>query len=213
MLNLLSLFAALTLGFSEEHPYEEAQVRAYVRRVAEGDADAAAALYRSTVVPVFRAVRPLCRSEHEAEDVVQETYAKALEAIGRYREEPRARFLSWLMTIALNVARKRYRLRQREVVSTDVATSRTDEMGSHDVDAGEQIDRARGAKALLAALGELDETQREVVTLRYGAELSAKEVAEASGLTESNVRKICERQRKVLATRIESLLGETGETK
>jgi len=212
MLNLLSLFAALTLGFPEEQPYEEAQVRAHVHSVAEGDADAGAALYRATVVPIFRAVRPLCRSEQEAEDVVQETYAKALEAIGRYREEPRARFLSWLMTIALNVARKRVRLRRREVVSTEVATSRTDEMGSHDADAGEQIDRARGAKALLTALDELPERQREIVTLRYGAELSAKEVAEACDLTESNVRKVCERQRKVLAARIESLLGETGET-
>lgn len=208
MLNLLSLFASLSTGFAEEQPYEEAEVQDHVRAVQQGDADAASALYRATVVPTFRAVRPLCRSEHEAEDVVQETYARALEAIGRYREQPKARFLSWLMTIALNVARKRYRARKREVVSTEVAMQHTEQLGAPDADAGEALDRARGARALLTALDELEERPREIMTLRYGAELSAKEVAEACGLSESNVRKICERQRAVLAARIESLLGE-----
>ena len=57
-------------------------------------------------------------------------------------------------------------------------------------------------RALLAALAELPERERRAVSLRYGAELPAAEVAELLGLSEANVRKICERARARLAERL-----------
>ncbi len=63
-------------------------------------------------------------------------------------------------------------------------------------------------RAVLAALATLPERDRQVVSLFYGAELSAEEVADVLGLSASNVRKICERQRKALLTALGE--GEAG---
>ena len=55
---------------------------------------------------------------------------------------------------------------------------------------------ARGR--LLRALEALPKRDREVLSLRYGADLEASEVAAACALSAANVRKICERQRRRL---------------
>ncbi len=62
--------------------------------------------------------------------------------------------------------------------------------------------------AMLTALQELPERDRQVVTLRYGGELSVAEVAQVASLSEPNVRKICERRRAALLQRIRTLLEE-----
>jgi RNA polymerase sigma-70 factor (ECF subfamily) len=63
---------------------------------------------------------------------------------------------------------------------------------------------------LLIALGELDQRDRDVVSLRYGAELNAREIADLVGLAPANVRKILERTRARLGARIEALLASNG---
>ena len=75
-------------------------------------------------------------------------------------------------------------------------------------DPGDELDLARRKKALLEAMAELAPREREVVSLRYGAELTAAEVGAALGLGEANVRKICERQRKDLLERLQEKMEE-----
>ena len=65
--------------------------------------------------------------------------------------------------------------------------------------------------ALLEALAELPERDRAVLSLRYGGELSAPEVAQALGLSAANVRKICERRRAELLAKL-APLGSLRET-
>jgi RNA polymerase sigma-70 factor (ECF subfamily) len=62
-------------------------------------------------------------------------------------------------------------------------------------------------RALLLALSELGEREREVMALRYGSEMSWAEVAMALKMSEANLRKICERTRGKLLTRIRQILG------
>jgi RNA polymerase sigma factor (sigma-70 family) len=59
---------------------------------------------------------------------------------------------------------------------------------------------------LLRALAELTPREREIVSLRYGAELDAAEIASRLKLEPANVRKILERVRARLGERIEALL-------
>ncbi|MBI5548776.1 MAG: sigma-70 family RNA polymerase sigma factor [Deltaproteobacteria bacterium] len=202
---LVHWFAALG-GPGGAAPSEEVEIQRLVESARRGDRGAARDLYRQHVGPTFRAVRSLVRDESEAEDVVQEAFVSALASLHRYRPQPGARFASWLAAIALNVARRRARWWRR--VAPDPAQAGLDLEPSADPSPDEALDHAQRRAALLKALGELPTREREIVSLRYGAELTAAEVGSALGLGEANVRKICERQRRHLLERLGELLGD-----
>ena len=204
-LALVQWFAALHAGPGDAAPPDGAEVQRLVDAARHGDRGAARDLYQGHVRQVFRAVRSLVRDEAEAEDVVQEAFVRALGALHSYRTRPGARFVSWVVAIALNVARRRARWWRRAVPETE---ERTDREASPEPGPEDEMDRSQKRAALLKALGELPAREREIVALRYGAELSAAEVAEAMGLGEANVRKICERQRQKLLERLQELLRE-----
>jgi RNA polymerase sigma factor (sigma-70 family) len=63
----------------------------------------------------------------------------------------------------------------------------------------------------LNALGELSRRERDIVSLRYGAELSANEIANIVTLEPANVRKVLERTRARLGAQIEAFLESKGE--
>ncbi|HCF58313.1 MAG TPA: hypothetical protein DFS52_10020 [Myxococcales bacterium] len=196
---LVHLFAALAPGATA--PGGDAEGLRPVGRARQGDRSAGEALYRLHVRRVFRAVRPLCRSEQETEEVVQESFVRALAGLGGYRPRPGSRFVSWLMTIAANVARRRSRWFRRAVYDCPAPEV------SHELQPDELLDSQRRRAALLEALATLAPRDREVVSMRYGSDLSCAEVAEATGLSEVNVRKICERQRRKLLELLEAKLG------
>lgn len=201
-------FAALT-GFDGAPSPSEPEVRAWVSAAQGGDPDAARQLYRAHVAKVYRTVRPVCRDDAEAEDVTQETFARALEALDSYRARPESRFVSWLLAIGMNVARKSHR-RRRRTVATDperMVEAADREVAASDDPAGEALDQRTLRAVLLEALETLEAREREVVTLRYGGELNAKEIAELTGLGHANVRKIAQRARAVLRARIERSLA------
>ena len=77
-------------------------------------------------------------------------------------------------------------------------------------DPADDLDRARQRRALLIALRELPERERAIVSLRYGAELNASEIAATVGLEPTTIRKILERARTRLGARIEALLRPDG---
>ena len=72
------------------------------------------------------------------------------------------------------------------------------------------MDSKRQRAALLQALAELTAPEREIVSLRYGAELNATEIAALIGKDAANVRKLLERARARLGERIETLLSSRG---
>ena len=186
----------------------EPQVQHLVAAARQGSQGAARQLYSLHVRQVFRAVRPLCFHDSEAEDLVQETFIKALGSLESYHRRPGTRFISWVLTIAMNLARKGLRHHRRvQAVAPEDLDARGGAVGQRPVDpAGDAMDLQLQKRALLTALGELSERERQVVTLRYGACLSAGEVGEITGLSQSNVRKICQRQRALLHKRLRSLL-------
>jgi len=190
------LFSALLTGQApgfDDDPEEE-EIQRLVEAARSGDDRAADRLYGLFVARVFRTVRSLCVSEAEAEDVTQETFVRVLGGLGRYRPRPDTRFVSWVLTIALNLARNRSR--RRHTTPTEPAVLdrlRDGASGTGALDLAE--DRRRLVARLLAAMQTLSERDGKIVSLRYGAGLEAAEVADLLGLKAANVRKICERAR------------------
>jgi RNA polymerase sigma factor (sigma-70 family) len=193
---LFALLARGPLGESPEPPPDEAKIREAIEAARQGDRAALAHLYGWHVTRVFRALRPSCRNDADAEDLTQETFVKAFSSLDRYEPRPDARFVSWLLAIALNTARKSARRLSRVVPTEPESIAREMEESGDAEDAGTALELARLRDALLAALADLGDRERFIVCLRYGGELDVTEVAELTGASQANVRKICERQRK-----------------
>lgn len=121
----------------------------------------------------------------EAEDVLQEAFVRGLDHPRRLgAENPEA----WLRTVAVNLARSRWRRAQRLI---GLAPRLVDEPHVGDVD---------GRLDLLQALRRLPSRQREVIALYHLADLSIDQVAETLGLPTGTVKARLSRGRAALST-------------
>ena len=198
---LVSWFKLLSALFGGEvQALDEDAVLQLVERARAGDRAARQRLYRQHVARVFRTVRGMLRSNTEAEDVTQDAMLNVLTSLHRYSPRSGTRFAAWVTAIAVNTARRRFRRKRPELT----ATGELPDVADPDGDLGDGLDRARQRAALLRALAELEPREREIVSLRYGAELNATEIAAQLKLDAANVRKILERLRARLGERVEA---------
>ncbi len=123
--------------------------------------------------------RYLVRDEHDAEDVVQEAYLRALRHFHGFRgAEGEAR--AWLLAIVRNCARTWLRRRHTEARTTEFDEElHSGEAGAGDAEAG--LLRGEARAALRHALDALAPEFREVIVLRELNELSYREIAEVTG--------------------------------
>ena len=204
---LALLFAALTRSpGGDAEPLAEDAIARLVDQARAGDTGARHTLYVQYVDRAFRTVRGMLRSAADAEDVTQDAMLTVLTSLHKYRPRADARFEAWVMTIAVNTARRRFRRRRPELT----ATGELPEIPDDGADPAAGLDRARRRRALLIALAELAERERVIVSLRYGAELNASEIGVAVGVEPATIRKILERARTRLGARIEALLAPAG---
>lgn len=115
---------------------------------------------------------------HDADDVFQETFLKALRAYPRLRERDAAGLRAWVLTIARNAAVDAARARGRRAVP--VADPEPPPA---------EDDREPGDPALWRAVRALPPRQREAVALRYVADLSYAEIGRAMGCSEEAARR------------------------
>ena len=133
-----------------------------------------------------------------AEDLTQVTFENALRAWDRY-DPRRGSPLTWVMATARNVLIDHYR-RDRsgsnEPIGDDEAA--TDALGAEPaaepLGVSEELERA---------LGSLGRRERELIALRFGAELRGPEIAELTGLTLANVQQILSRSLRKLRAELE----------
>ncbi len=137
----------------------------------------------------------------EAEDLAQEVFLRVYRTCKKYR--PKAKFSTWLFTIANNLALNVIRGRQRRP-TTPLAASESGPLGARPqeqlaVDPGHTPAhglRQRELAALIrAALEELNERQRMAVVLNKFEEMGYAEIAEVMGLTTKAVKSLLSRAR------------------
>ncbi len=138
------------------------------------------AVYRQELPRIYNYLRYRLGQNELAEDLTSATFEKAWRARERYRRDLSA-FSTWLLTIARNVATDYLRQHHAHVpldaVSEYPAPTTPDETVLHQVE-------LQHLGALLALLPDRD---RELVALKYGAQLNNREIARQLGLSESNV--------------------------
>jgi RNA polymerase sigma-70 factor (ECF subfamily) len=115
----------------------------------------------------------LCRDRTTAEDLVQETYVRALRA--RRRPEPDQDVRPWLFTILHNVWRNERRRANAVSLGEFEAASSLPDGGP---DPAQGLDRAENAARVRAAIEALPGAFREVVMLRFAEGFSYQQIAE-----------------------------------
>jgi RNA polymerase sigma-70 factor (ECF subfamily) len=130
----------------------------------------------------YAAVRAVLGDRDEVQDVMQTVYLKAYQGLAGFRGD--ARFSTWLYQIArreaLDVSSKR-RLETVDVTEVEIAT---DARHAPDVGTHERSER----EWIASALGELEDTYRTAIELRYMADKSYEEIAEIMGLPVGTVK-------------------------
>ena len=150
---------------------------------ARGNAEALEALARAHRPSVLRTARHLLGDDDAAEDVAQDAFVRLQNALGGFRAE--AELSTWLYRVTLNLCRDHVRRRRRRPeVPLDAVAHRAESVAA-DPERSVAVGRAR--RAIEAAIAKLPEDQREVVTLRFVAELRYVEIARVTGLPEGTV--------------------------
>ena len=159
-------------------------------RFQAGDARAFEVLVRRHRTPVFSFLLRLTGDRGRAEDLCQEAFLKVVKASAGWQE--RARFTTWLFSIARNLAvdeARRMSFRRAEPLDAGKAGDPPRPEPTSDAPAPDALaDAALVRPRLEAALAALPPEQREVFLLREHAGLRFAEIAEVTGAPENTVK-------------------------
>ena len=144
-------------------------------------------------------------NHHDAEDVMQESLLQALRSLGGLRNPDG--FCAWLLRIAYNRSIDLRRRRLREVSpegrEDGVELFDTVESASAENDPERSMRSGEIAGLVQSTMEELPESQRSAFALKHIAQLSIREIAAATGSTESttktNIYRAVQRMRKALS--------------
>jgi RNA polymerase sigma-70 factor (ECF subfamily) len=143
--------------------------RELVERAKRGDRTAFAELVRRHAPRVRRLARHLVRGHADADDVAQEAFIRAQQALPRF--DGRSEFFTWLYRIAVNLSLNRARsMNVRKGVgiddpSVEGAMADAHERAGRSSDPGSSLDQRRVATALLAEIERLPASLRATITL------------------------------------------------
>lgn len=147
-------------------------------------------VYRRTYGTIYRFAKRLCRSSEDAEDVAQETYARAFRAIDSFQNDRPIE--NWLMRIAHNTfldhRRKQTRRLQpiHESALTDdrgLESIEDSSMGAFEIVASKEVD-----PKLASAIKALDEDARNLIYLAHIQQMPYAEIAASLNLKVATVR-------------------------
>jgi RNA polymerase sigma-70 factor, ECF subfamily len=161
----------------------------------------------------------LVGSKEEAEDLCQEVFLRIYKARKGYR--PRAKFATWLFTIANNLALNHLRSKGRNpsVPMGGGGTSGSQPMApvarqliSRETTPSAQLRKAELTELVHEALGVLNEDQKMAVLLNKFEEMSYAEIADVMGRSPAAIKSLLARARNELRERLEPYLltGERG---
>ena len=167
-----------------------------VDRATAGDREAFGELYERCVRRVYRHVLYIINDVNLAEDLTEQTFLRALEAIHRY-ERRGVPFLAWLLRIARNLYLNGRRVERNNSTihkKWDGGAAASPESFCEAKLDGEEVWRAVRA---------LDGDQRQVIVLRFMDGLSYADVADVLGKSVGAVRVAQYRALRALRRRLE----------
>ncbi|PQB03854.1 RNA polymerase sigma factor [Aureitalea marina] len=174
-----------------------------IRETLSGNSQAFGKLVLAYQDFIFTVALRVVKVREEAEEVAQDTFIKAYESLGTYRGD--SKFSSWLYSIAYRKALDRVRKykRNKELELIEEITER-------------QLDEVENALGYLEAqerrlmidqcIMKLPEQEAALITFYYFEEMSVKEIAKITDLSEDNIKIKLFRSRKKLFNMLRSYI-------
>jgi RNA polymerase sigma-70 factor (ECF subfamily) len=144
-----------------------------------GQADAWGRIYQQYAAAIFRFCRRVLPTREDAEDATMDVFLKLKSRLGQY--DTSRPFSAWLYKVASNHC---WDLLRRRHTRQDLETADVDTLPLEHPDPGQldQLLTAQSGNRVRDALHRLPARARMVLVLRYYADLSYDEIAEALGL-------------------------------
>jgi RNA polymerase sigma-70 factor (ECF subfamily) len=167
------------------YPSEQADENQLLQQAQEGDAEAFGVLYARYLDPIYRYVYYRVDGAETAEDLTEEVFVRAWEALPGY-EITKYPFKSWLYRIAHNRVIDHRRKRRPAAIDDEVLQR----IPGASTPPEQMVVDGQNAEALQEAVQQLAEEEQQVVILRFVEGLSHREVAEIIGKSEEASRVI-----------------------
>jgi RNA polymerase sigma factor (sigma-70 family) len=145
--------------------------------------EAFTAFYEQYLPKIFRYVSYRVNDKFLAEDITSIIFEKALTKFSQYNAE-KAAISTWIFRIARNTVIDHYRASSRErTVQLDEALDTPE----HDKSPEQAMIEEEESRMLQRCIKKLSGAEQEIVSLKFSAEMTNRQIAGMLGLTESNV--------------------------
>lgn len=148
--------------------------------------DAIAALYETHFERVARYIAVRIGDFPEAEDLASEVFIRALRSVDSFKDTG-APMEAWVFKIAHNIVVDHLRKKQRRPSTTPI--EETFDLANDD-NPVEEAERKEELERVTMAMERLTESQRQVLGLRFGSEMTAEEVAKVMNKKPGAVREM-----------------------
>ena len=169
---------------SEEPTSDEATL---VQRAIGHDPEAFGRLYDIHVDRVYRHIYYRVGNEQDAEDLTQQVFLKAWQAIHRYKKTA-SPFIAWLMTISHNLVVDFYRTK-KDKAYLEAEVLADDTVSSPEQATETSLEQQRLRKGIL----QLGSDEQQVIIMRFIEGFEFKEIATLLKKKEGNIRVILHR--------------------
>jgi len=188
---------------------------ALVEQVREGDTGAFGRLVTRHQDRVLNTCWRICGNAEDAQDLAQETFLNALQAIGSFQRK--SRFYTWLFRIAVNVSISYRRRRAKRIAlslhgrdgawrSDHQAAKLVGRVSSEADDPPARLSAQETERRLLQSLEQLDDDHRAVVVLRDIEGMDYHQIAEILEVPAGTVKSRLHRARMDLRERLKPML-------
>lgn len=178
---------------------------ALVRRVRSGEREVFSVLVDRYKRGIASFISAAVRTPADVADLSQETFLRAYAHLGTFNPAL-GKFSTWMYQIARNVVRTHLSKSQRRVPTAELPEDQTLENAlpdlSRDGNPEAGVVRAEAERELRAALAELPERTRAVLTLRYYNNMEYHTIASTLGLSLGNVKTLIHRGKIALAQKM-----------
>ncbi|MDT0678185.1 RNA polymerase sigma factor [Autumnicola musiva] len=185
----------------------------FIDKARQGDTRAYGVLVERYQDYIFTIVYRMLKVREEAEEVAQDAFLKAFEALPGFRGE--AKFSSWLYRIAYRKALDR--IRKKGISTSELIEEITEDDTTRLESALEIMLQEERSEIIRNCILKLPEQESAIITLYYFEEQSVKEIAGVTGLTEENIKVKLYRSRKTLFSLLKKYMqaeipGRNGKT-
>ena len=170
------------------------EIKILVEQAKKGDPEAFGALYTQYLTPIYRFIYFRVKNKEETEDLAQQVFLKAWNAIDRYEQQGYA-FSAWLYVIARNSITDHWK--KKKAVLVDEPETTFEHIKSDDDIEGDLI-RSQSREHLLRAMTKLSDEQQTILTLKFINELTNTEIEVITGKRQDAIRALQYRALKAL---------------